>query len=76
MRSEPLEALHALQTSIYRDFIFDADPTNTGTSAIEAFGLKRGAMTFMYGRKHMSYDEFYCRDLHRRISNAKKENGK
>jgi radical SAM superfamily enzyme YgiQ (UPF0313 family) len=32
-------------------------------------------MTFTYGRKHMSYDEFYCRDLHRRISKAKKDNG-
>jgi len=32
-------------------------------------------MTFTYGRKQMSYDEFYCRDLHRRIDAAKKKNG-
>jgi transglutaminase-like putative cysteine protease len=38
----PLGRLHALQTRIYESFSFDADPTNTGTSAAEAFALKRG----------------------------------
>ena len=32
-------------------------------------------MTFTYGRKQTSYDEFYCADLHHRINEAKKKNG-
>jgi radical SAM superfamily enzyme YgiQ (UPF0313 family) len=46
-----------------------------GTYEMDPLGMGPVTMTFTYGRKHMSYDEFYCRDLHRRISNAKKENG-
>ena len=34
--------LHALMLQINDHMTFDEDPTNTGTSAIEAFGLKRG----------------------------------
>src|SRR6202035_1741163 len=34
--------LHALMTQINEHMTFDEDPTNSGTSAIEAFGLKRG----------------------------------
>jgi transglutaminase-like putative cysteine protease len=41
-RGDALAALHALQAAIYRDFTFDPDPTHPGTSAIEAFALKRG----------------------------------
>jgi len=37
-----LGRLHALQSRIFETFSFDADPTNTGTSASEAFVLKRG----------------------------------
>jgi len=40
--NEPLARLHALQTRIFETFAFDPDPTNTGTSAAEAFALKRG----------------------------------
>lgn len=46
-----------------------------GTYEMDPLGMGPVTMTFTYGRKHMSYDEFYCRELHRRISNAKKENG-
>ena len=45
-----------------------------GTYEMDPLGMGPVTMTFTYGRKHMSYDEFYCRELHRRISNAKKEN--
>ena len=34
--------LHALMLQINDHMTFDEDPTNTGTSAAEAFGLKRG----------------------------------
>jgi transglutaminase-like putative cysteine protease len=34
--------LHALMLQINDHMTFDDDPTNSGTSAIEAFGLKRG----------------------------------
>lgn len=37
-----LGRLHALQTRIFETFSFDADPTHTGTSAAEAFALRRG----------------------------------
>lgn len=37
-----LGRLHALQSRIYETFSFDPDPTHTGTSAVEAFSLKRG----------------------------------
>lgn len=46
-----------------------------GTYEMDPLGMGPVTMTFTYGRKHMSYDEFYCRDLHQRISNAKKKNG-
>jgi transglutaminase-like putative cysteine protease len=34
--------LHGLMTQVSEHMTFDEDPTNSGTSAIEAFGLKRG----------------------------------
>ncbi len=34
--------LHTLMTQIHEHMTFDEDPTHSGTSAIEAFGLKRG----------------------------------
>jgi transglutaminase-like putative cysteine protease len=40
--TDPLSQLHALQARIHETFAFDSDPTNTGTSAAEAFSLKRG----------------------------------
>ena len=39
---DTLGFLHALMTQINEHMTFDEDPTTSGTSAIEAFGLKRG----------------------------------
>jgi transglutaminase-like putative cysteine protease len=40
--SDVLGLLHALMLQINDHMTFDEDPTNSGTSAAEAFGLKRG----------------------------------
>lgn len=40
--NEVLSFLHALMSAINAHMTFDEDPTNTGTSAMEAFALKRG----------------------------------
>jgi transglutaminase-like putative cysteine protease len=40
--SDTLGFLHTLMTQISEHMTFDEDPTNSGTSAVEAFGLKRG----------------------------------
>ena len=40
--SDVLGFLHALMVQIYEHLDFDEDPTNSGTSAAEAFALKRG----------------------------------
>jgi transglutaminase-like putative cysteine protease len=39
---DTLGFLHVLMTQVSEHMTFDEDPTNSGTSAIEAFGLKRG----------------------------------
>ena len=46
-----------------------------GTHEMDPLGMGPVTMTFTYGRKQMSYDEFYNRDLHYRINAAKKKNG-
>jgi len=46
-----------------------------GTYEMDPLGMGPVTMTFTYGRKQMSYDEYYCRDLHRKINAAKKKNG-
>src|ERR687898_2695281 len=46
-----------------------------GTHEMDPLGMGPVTMTFTYGRKQMSYDEFYCRDLHLRIKAAKEKNG-
>ena len=46
-----------------------------GTHEMDPLGMGPVTMTFTYGRKQISYDEFYCRDLHMRINAAKKKNG-
>jgi transglutaminase-like putative cysteine protease len=40
--NDVLTFLHSLMSEINDHMIFDEDPTNTGTSAAQAFGLKRG----------------------------------
>ena len=46
-----------------------------GTYEMDPLGMGPVTMTFTYGRKQMSYDEFYCRELHHRINAAKIRNG-
>ena len=42
---------------------------------MDPLGMGPVTMTFTFGRKQTSYDEFYCADLHHRINAAKKKNG-
>jgi radical SAM superfamily enzyme YgiQ (UPF0313 family) len=46
-----------------------------GTYEMDPLGMGPVTMTFTYGRKQMSFDEFYSRDLHLRIKAAKEKNG-
>ncbi|MFL6348309.1 MAG: B12-binding domain-containing radical SAM protein, partial [Nitrososphaeraceae archaeon] len=46
-----------------------------GTYEMDPLGMGPVTMTFTYGRKQMSYDEFYCRELHHRINAAKVKTG-
>jgi radical SAM superfamily enzyme YgiQ (UPF0313 family) len=46
-----------------------------GTYEMDPLGMGPVTMTFTYGRKQMSYDEFYSRDLHQKIVAAKRKNG-
>jgi len=40
--SDPLTLLHGLLNRVHEEITFDVDPTNVGTTAAEAFALKRG----------------------------------
>ena len=44
-----------------------------GTHEMDPLGMGPVTMTFTYGRKQISYDEFYCKELHMRINAAKKK---
>ena len=46
-----------------------------GTYEMDPLGMGPVTMTFTYGRKQMSYDEFYGRELHMRINAAKERSG-
>jgi len=46
-----------------------------GTHEMDPLGMGPVTMTFTYGRKQISYDEFYSAELHHRIIAAKKKNG-
>ena len=46
-----------------------------GTYEMDPLGMGPVTMTFTYGRKQISYDEYYCKDLHMKINAAKKKNG-
>jgi radical SAM superfamily enzyme YgiQ (UPF0313 family) len=46
-----------------------------GTYEMDPLGMGPVTMTFTYGRRQMSYDEYYGRDLHHRINKAKARNG-
>ena len=46
-----------------------------GTYEMDPLGMGPVTMTFTYGRKQISYDEFYNAELHRRINAAKERTG-
>ncbi|ABK77187.1 Fe-S oxidoreductase [Cenarchaeum symbiosum A] len=46
-----------------------------GTYEMDPLGMGPVTMTFTYGRKQMSYDEYYNREIHRRILAAKEKTG-
>jgi radical SAM superfamily enzyme YgiQ (UPF0313 family) len=46
-----------------------------GTYEMDPLGMGPVTMTFTYGRKQMSFDEFYSRDMHLRIKAAKEKTG-
>ncbi len=46
-----------------------------GTYEMDPLGMGPVTMTFTYGRATMSYDEFYNRELHRKILKAKEKTG-
>jgi radical SAM superfamily enzyme YgiQ (UPF0313 family) len=46
-----------------------------GTYEMDPLGMGPVTMTFTFGRKTMSYDEFYNRELHMKINSAKAKNG-
>ncbi len=46
-----------------------------GTYEMDPLGMGPVTMTFTYGRKQISYDEYYNAYLHKKIMEAKKKNG-
>lgn len=46
-----------------------------GTHEMDPLGMGPVTMTFTYGRKQISYDEYYGSYLHEKINEAKKKNG-
>ena len=62
--SDPLGRMHALQAGIYETLTFDSDPTNSATSASEAFALRRGvcqdyAHVFVAAARHLGVPASY-----------------
>ncbi|MFQ5970485.1 MAG: B12-binding domain-containing radical SAM protein [Nitrososphaerales archaeon] len=59
----------------YVDRFIGPETEAVGTHEMDPMGMGPVTMTFTYGRKQVSYDEFYCAELHRRIDSAKKRTG-
>src|SRR5690606_13669038 len=57
------------------DKFIGPDTEFVGTYEMDPLGMGPVTMTFTYGRKQMSYAEFYNRDLHHRINAAKQKSG-
>ena len=51
------------------------DTQVVGTYEMDPLGMGPVTMTFTYGRKQISYDEYYNIYLHKKINEAKKKNG-
>ena len=59
----------------YIDKFIGPETEVVGTYEMDPLGMGPVTMTFTFGRKMMSYDELYNRDLHLRINAAKNRNG-
>ena len=59
----------------YIDRFIGPETEFIGTYEMDPLGMGPVTMTFTFGRKTMSYDEFYNRELHMRINAAKTKNG-
>src|SRR5262249_12912931 len=62
--SDPLAVLHALTNRIYKEFVFDSDPTHPAMAATESFTLKRGvcqdyAQIFIAAARHLGIPARY-----------------
>ena len=57
----------------YVDKFIGPETEVIGTYEMDPLGMGPVTMTFTYGRKQMSYDEYYCKDLHMKINAAKKK---
>ena len=58
----------------YVDKFIRPETEFVGTYEMDPLGMGPVTMTFTYGRKQMSYDEFYNRELHLKINAAKQKN--
>jgi transglutaminase-like putative cysteine protease len=68
---DALATLHALLAQVHRDMTYDTDPTNTGTTAAEAFALKRGVCqdlthVFIAAARHLGIAARYVGGYFRR----------
>lgn len=59
----------------YIDRFIGPETEVVGTYEMDPLGMGPVTMTFTFGRKTMSYDEFYNRELHMRINAAKTKKG-
>jgi radical SAM superfamily enzyme YgiQ (UPF0313 family) len=59
----------------YVDRFIGPETEVVGTYEMDPLGMGPVTMTFTYGRRHTSYDEFYCAELHQRIIEAKRRTG-
>ena len=59
----------------YVDKFIGPETEVVGTYEMDPLGMGPVTMTFTYGRRHTSYDEFYCAELHKRINDAKARTG-
>lgn len=59
----------------YIDKFIGPETEVVGTYEMDPLGMGPVTMTFTYGRKQTSYDEYYNAYLHKKINEAKKKNG-
>lgn len=59
----------------YVDRFIGPETEVVGTHEMDPLGMGPVTMTFTYGRRQTSYDEFYTAELHSRINQAKQRTG-